>query len=107
MASAPIFWGSLLSGLSEDLALGLLAVVCGLSWLPSPEATRRRWIALGVCLGALAWCGLYLFWMGAWFAFFGALMDGRRLIATVRHWAVSAVLALVIAGLCWLGSFGF
>jgi len=98
LASAPIFLGSLLSGLSEDLALGLLAVVCGLSWVPSVEATRRRWIGLGLCLGVLAWCGLYVFWMGAWLAAFGALMDGRRLRSTARHWALSAGIALLIAG---------
>jgi|GEM_PF-1384398 len=97
LASAPIFWGSLLSGLSEDLALGLLALVCGLAWLPSGANDWRRWLGLGLCLGALAWCGLYLFWMGALLALLGALMEGRALRHTAHRWAVAAGVALVMA----------
>jgi hypothetical protein len=56
-ALMPIFLGSITSGLSEDLAVGLLAWV--LAW-----ATEKRWWHAALGVGLLAGCGLYLGWMG-------------------------------------------
>jgi hypothetical protein len=98
LAGSPVFWGGPLAGLSEDFAVGLLAVVIGLAWIP-PQQERERWSwALGLCLGALAWFGLYLFWMGAWVSLVGGVLQGRRLRESYSQWAKAALLALCIAG---------
>ena len=61
LALAPSFVGSVASGLTEDLALGLAAVALG--WIGSPD--RRRALAAGACLGILASFGLVLAWAAA------------------------------------------
>ena len=61
VALAPAYLGSVASGLTEDLALGLAAV--GLGWVGS--ADWRRALGAGVCLGLLAASGLVLAWMAA------------------------------------------
>lgn len=55
-ALSPIFVGSLTSGLTEDVAFGLvpLAYAAGL---------RGQWRTFGALAGLSAWCGLYLGWM--------------------------------------------
>ncbi len=94
LAMAPIFTGSLLSGLSEDLAIGLLAVAVGLVVIPG--ATSWRWAATtGIHLGLLAWCGPYLAWLGAATAVVAGLV---HLIRQPRSWG-RWVLAGAIAGL--------
>lgn len=64
VATMPIFLGSLTSGLTEDYALGLVAL--GLAGMVS-GTTRGRLLG-GAVLGLSAWFGLYLAWMGAWAA---------------------------------------
>lgn len=54
----PIWLGSLTSGLTEDLAIGGLALALA-------AAKEGRWVRAGLAVGALAWCGLYLAWMAA------------------------------------------
>ncbi len=61
LALAPSFLGSVASGLTEDLALGLAAV--GLGWVG--HADWRRAAGAGVCLGLLTACGLVLAWAAA------------------------------------------
>jgi len=100
LAMGPIFTGSLLSGLSEDMALGLLAVVAALLLHPAPAAAPapRAWpLAAGLGLGLLAWCGPYLAFLGA------AVAVGAGAVALVRRprdlsrWAIAAVIALILA----------
>lgn len=87
----PIFLGSITSGLSEDLAMGLLAWV--LAW-----ATEGRWWRAALGVGALAGCGLYLGWMGGVGM---ALLAMRR--GSARELAVRAG-ALVLAAALALGA---
>jgi hypothetical protein len=86
LAMGPVFTGSLLSGLSEDLAIGLLAVSAGLVLRPTPQGPGSwRWAAAtGACLGLLAWCGPYLAWLGALTACSAGL---AHLIHRPRGWA--------------------
>jgi len=61
LSLGPIFAGSLASGLSEDAALGLVAVAL-------VQVGRRGWrraLSAGVLLGLLPWVGLYLALCGA------------------------------------------
>jgi hypothetical protein len=96
LAMGPIFTGSLLSGLSEDLAVGLLAVVVGL--VMRPGADRWRWaLATGACLGLLAWCGPYLAWLGATTATLAGLIHIARSPRTWTRWVSAAALAAAIA----------
>lgn len=90
LAMGPVFTGSLLSGLSEDAAIGLLAVALGLVVKPREHGTEPalpswRWaLATGLCLGLLAWCGPYL----AWLAAAAALLAGAlQLVGHPRAWA--------------------
>ncbi|MCP4810803.1 MAG: hypothetical protein GY913_11305 [Proteobacteria bacterium] len=93
LALAPIFMGSLASGLTEDAALGLLAAA--LACLAAPGLVMA--VVGGLLLGLLAWCGPYLAWMG------GVCALGLGVHALVRdrtdwrRWLVAGVLALVIA----------
>ncbi|MFH1466484.1 MAG: hypothetical protein ABIO70_19020 [Pseudomonadota bacterium] len=100
LAMGPIFTGGLLSGLSEDMALGLLAVAAGLLLQPAPAGSPppRTWpVAAGLTLGLLAWCGPYLAFLGA------AVALGAGAIALVRRprawrpWALAATIALLLA----------
>lgn len=96
LALSPIWRGSLWSGLTEDGAIGLVALA-----LAGLLAGRARWgpaLAGGLATGLLAWCGLYLAWLGAAsavaIAFWAAL---RRRWAAVGRLAVAGVLALAVA----------
>ena len=62
LSFSPIFLGSLSSGLTEDLALGVLAFAFG--FLVYPRNMRERVVG-GFLLGLTVWCGLYLAFMGA------------------------------------------
>ncbi len=100
LAMAPIFTGSLLSGLSEDLAIGLLAVAVGLVVLPSRGASPlgRRWsVATGCTLGLLAWCGPYLAWLGAVTASTAGLIHVARSPRSWRPWVLAAIIAALLA----------
>jgi hypothetical protein len=81
---SPIWLGSLTSGLTEDGAVGLLALA-----LAAFLSDRIR--LGGVLLGLLAWCGLYLAWLGA----AAALVLGVR--GRSREWLVAALFAVAIA----------
>lgn len=95
---SPIFLGSVTSGLTEDGALGLVALA-----LAALVDGRRRWIG-AVLLGSAAWCGLYLAWLGALAAVGGASVALVRAARAgrggveARSWALSGALALVIGG---------
>lgn len=69
VAMAPIWLGSLTSGLTEDYAVGGVAYALA-------AARAGRWKAAGAVAGGLAWCGLYL----AWFAGLGLA------VLAVRRW---------------------
>ena len=56
LAWTPPFIGSLRSGLTEDGAIGLVAL--GLAFL------HERWWLAGLCIGISAWCGLVIGWFG-------------------------------------------
>lgn len=95
LALAPIVVGSWTSGLTEDGAVGLLALALAALW-------RGRVGRGGILLGALAWCGLYLAWMGA----LAAVVLGMRAAwaerrgawaRVVGRWTVGAALAAGIA----------
>ena len=97
VALGPAFLGSAASGLTEDLALGLLAGA--LAVLLGPGLLCA--VVGGLMLGLLAWCGPYLAWMGAVVALGLAASDRERW----RHWLVAGLVALVIAApAAWLQS---
>lgn len=87
VATMPIFLGSLTSGLTEDYALGLVALAL------AALATGRR-ASGGALLGVSAWCGLYLAWLGGLAAVVLALVRFRQ--APLR-WVLAGLLALAIA----------
>ena len=91
LSLAPIFLGSLASGLTEDAALGLLAFSFGLIFYPR---ARRDSVLGGAVLGLVAWCGLYLAWMGAVAAVVLSLFQIRR---RWRGLLLSGVVALAVA----------
>ena len=90
----PIFLGSITSGLSEDLAIGLLAFV--LAW-----AMEGRWWRAALGVGALAGCGLYLGWMGGAGMAVLAVRQGwtapRQVAARAGAVALAAALAVAVA----------
>ncbi len=97
LATAPIFLGSLTSGLTEDGALGLVALCLA-------AAFERRWALAGALLGVTALCGLYLAWLGGLASLGVALWDlwARRgdrpgLLAALRGWATAGLIALALA----------
>ena len=61
LALAPAWLGTVASGLTEDLAIGLAAVALG--WVGHTDL--RRAAGAGVCLGLLAASGLVLAWAAA------------------------------------------
>lgn len=98
LALAPAFLGSAASGLTEDLAVGLLAL--GLAGIG--RGGWRRALLTGLLLGLLAWTGLYLALMGA----LGALVLGTWHLAEpgtepraqrLGRLALAAGVALVLA----------
>ncbi len=99
---SPIWRGSLWSGLSEDGAVGVGALAIALLWSGSDPArgSTRCAVAGGLALGALAWCGLYLAWLGAAAAVavtcVRALRAGRR--QALGRLLAAGALALVLAG---------
>jgi hypothetical protein len=87
VATMPIFLGSLTSGLTEDYALGLVALAL------AALVTGRRLLGAAL-LGGSAWCGLYLAWLGAW----PALAIGlRHLRDRPLRWILAGLLAIGIA----------
>jgi len=91
LSLAPIFMGSLASGLTEDAALGLIAFSFGLIFYPTGN---RDSIAGGFLLGLIAWCGLYLAWMAAVSALILSLFQIR---ANWRRLLLSGAVALLLA----------
>lgn len=97
LALAPSFLGTLSSGLTEDLALGLAAV--GLGLVGQLELRRAVWG--GVCLGVLASCGLVLAWatgvvaigLGLW-ALVGSKQRWKTLVGLVAGAVTAGVLAI-------------
>ncbi len=95
LAMGPAFTGSLLSGLSEDLAVGLLAVAVGLVLVPKES---WRWAAAtGACLGLLAWCGPYLAWLGALSAVVAGLVHLARNPRAWSRWLAAGLGAALLA----------
>lgn len=97
---SPIWRGSVWSGLTEDGAIGLGMLAIALLWSGSGDRGSVRRAALGgVALGMLAWCGLYLAWLGAAAAVgittWRLLRAGRG--RAVGRLAVGGVLAMAIA----------
>ncbi len=89
-ALGPALAGSLASGLTEDWALGLLALALALL-----SGTKRWELAVGgLLLGLCVWCGLYLALMGAAMA----LVLGVWRIATNRSAWTDQVIAGGLAG---------
>jgi len=89
LALGPIFIGSLASGLTEDAALGLIALALALL----RDARPSRVLAGGVLLGLAAWCGLVLAWFGALAAVLVCLPDLRD---SARRGPVIAAAALAL-----------
>lgn len=87
VATMPIFLGSLTSGLTEDYALGLVALAL------AALLTGRRLLGAGL-LGGSAWCGLYLAWLGAWPAL---AIGARHLRDRPLRWILAGLLAIGIA----------
>ncbi len=87
VATMPIFLGSLTSGLTEDYALGLVALAL------AALLTDRRLLGAAL-LGGSAWCGLYLAWLAAWPAL---AIGARRLRDRPVRWIAAGLLALSIA----------
>ena len=101
VALSPVFLGSVSSGLTEDLGLGLVAFA--LAFLIYPREERdRRWG--GLLLGLTAWTGLYL----TFFAALIASMLGLRALwrrEEMREWILAGMIAILVA-LPALGLFG-
>ncbi len=95
LAMGPIVTGSLSSGLSEDLAVGLLAVAVGLVVVPRP--TWSWSLATGASLGLLAWCGPYLAWLGAITATGAGLAHTLRQPRGFPRWLLAAIIATMLA----------
>lgn len=91
---APIFGGSLGSGLTEDAGYGMVAIALALvgrqGWRPA--------LAAGLALGSLAWLGLYLSLLGA----IGAVVVGLFVLARSPGRIKELVLAALIAALLTL-----
>jgi hypothetical protein len=88
LALAPGFLGSVASGLTEDFAVGVLALALGLVG----RAGWRAAVGAGLALGALAWFGLYLALMGAIGA---SLLGVWTLVVAPARWRELAGAALV------------
>lgn len=94
LALSPIFLGSITSGLTEDGAIGLVALA-----LAALIDGRRRWVG-GLLLALTAWCGLYLAWLGGIAAAGIGVVSGTRawraghLRQTTRSWLLAGLLAL-------------
>lgn len=91
IGAAPIFVGSLASGLSEDWMVGLVAFAIA-------NALRSRWLRAGAILGITAWCGLYLAWLGA------AALVGIAIYrwADWRRWLAGGLIAAALgSGAAW------
>ena len=87
VATMPIFLGSLTSGLTEDYALGIVALA-----LAAILDGRRLLGAL--LLGLSAWCGLYLAWLGGLAA---AAIGLWRIRDRPLRWVLAGALALAVA----------
>lgn len=98
LAWAPCFLGSVSSGLTEDLGLGLVALA--LAELVRLEGPDRRALAAGALLAAVAASGLYLAVIAGVAAAVIALArlraEGRRLLG---GFALAAAIGLVAAAL--------
>lgn len=101
VALSPVFLGSVSSGLTEDLGLGVVAFSLGL--LIYPVGHRDR-LWGGALLGLTTWTGLYLTFLAAIVA---AVLGIRALWRReeAREWVLAGVLAAAVA-LPALGLFG-
>jgi hypothetical protein len=87
VATMPILLGSFTSGLTEDYALGVVALALA-------ALLRDRRILGGALLGLSAWCGLYLAWLGGW----AALAIGVRHVRDrPTRWIAAGCLAILLA----------
>lgn len=98
LAASPLLTGCIVSGLVEDLSLGLLAIALSLILdppLPKPNlgGNLRPGLALGLALGLLCWCGLYL----AWTAAIVALVAGAVFVLRERAHAKRLLLAALLS----------
>jgi len=105
LALAPIFLGSLASGLSEDAALGLVALALALMSEPEGGGTARWRARLlgGALLGLTAWCGLYLALIGAGLALLVGAVSLLRERRGWLEWLGSACLAGILTAPALLG----
>lgn len=101
VALSPVFLGSISSGLTEDLGLGLVAFSLALLIYPR-RSQERLWG--GLLLGLTAWTGLYLTFLAALVA---GILGVRALLRRegIRDWLLAGILAAAIA-LPALGLFG-
>lgn len=102
LALAPSFLGSVASGLTEDLAVGLAALALGFVGRPG----WRAGLLSGLCLGVVASCGLVLAWavglcaVGLGIA--ALVLDGKRREVVVSLGVGAAVSGALAVPLAWL-----
>ena len=92
MVAAPIFLGSLTSGLTEDVFWGMVL----LGWADLLEGRLLRGT---LWLGGSAFCGLYLGWMGGMGALLLGLWSLNQNRAAWKSWAGAGILLLALGGL--------
>ncbi len=90
LALAPAFLGSIRSGLTEDAALGLLALAISCIF-------RSKIILAGFFIGLLAWCGLLLAWLGGLCCFIIGLFRIKELKIDPRSLFLSVLLIFLLA----------
>jgi hypothetical protein len=93
LATGPAFVGSAASGLTEDLALGLLAGALALLLAPGVGLALLG----GALLGLLAWTGPYLAWMGGVVALGLGLHGIWKDRSSWRRWLGAGLVCLAVA----------
>jgi hypothetical protein len=92
LAWSPIFLGTIASGLTEDMGLGITAIALSL--------LGKRPVLSGVILGLVGWCGLVLGWMSGLLAI---VLGIRLLCKKNRTVFLSAfITAICISPLLWI-----